>query len=314
MDNTIELNKIVGEHLGKAGDGSAVNPYVTPDSIDKGLLVPVPRYLNREHYKIEEDNLPFEGIDVWNAYEVSCLLENGYPLSGIIKITYDVASKCIVESKSLKLYLNSYNMVKLGENVVSAVEELEMRIGNDLSDALETPVLVKFFRNRPVTDNATPTISDKFNFLEDVVKLEDIKFDRFNEDPDILEIRDTFTDNERVAYTTNVLRSNCRVTNQPDWGDVFIVYEGNKDITPESLLQYIVSMRRENHFHEEICECIFKRLTDLMPDNKIAVCCLYTRRGGIDINPLRYNDYELAKRSFNGLMIWDRPNDKTERQ
>ena len=73
-------------------------------------------------------------------------------------------------------------------------------------------------------------------------------------------------------------------------------------------------MRKENHFHEEICECIFKRLIDLMPDNKIAVCCLYTRRGGIDINPLRYNDYELAKKSFNGLMIWDRPNDKTERQ
>ena len=106
MDNTIELNKIVGEHLGKAGDGSAVDPYVTPDNVDTSLLVPVPRYLNREQYNIKEDNLPFEGVDVWNAYEVSCLLKNGYPLSGIIKITYDVASSCIVESKSLKLYLN----------------------------------------------------------------------------------------------------------------------------------------------------------------------------------------------------------------
>lgn len=316
MDNTIELNKIVGEHLGKAGDGSAVNPYVTPDNVDTSLLVPVPRYLNREQYNIKEDDLPFEGVDVWNAYEVSCLLNNGYPLSGIIKITYDVASKCIVESKSLKLYLNSYNMVKLGESVVSASDELEMRIGNDLSDALETPVLVKFFRNyngnfSAVRHNPTPTVSEHFEYLEDCVDLEKMTFDIFNESADILDIRDGGL---LVKYTTNVLRSNCRVTNQPDWGDVYITYEGPKDVTPESLLQYIVSMRKENHFHEEICECIFKRLIDLMPDNKIAVCCLYTRRGGIDINPLRYNDYELAKKSFNGLMIWDRPNDKTERQ
>ena len=311
MNNTIELNKIVGEHLGKAGDGSAVNPYVTPDNIDSNLLVPVPRYLNREQYNIKEGNLGFEGMDVWNAYEVSCMLDNGYPLSGIMKITYDCASPSIVESKSLKLYLNSYNMVALGSNVIEATKKLEDLISDHLSVALKTIVVVKFFRNHK-WDNYK-TVSDNFNIIEDVIDLDNMKFVAFNEDPDILEILDEET-NYTDRYTTNVLRSNCRVTNQPDWGDVFIITNGNKRVTAESLLKYIVSMRKENHFHEEICECIYKRLTTLMPNCDIVVTCLYTRRGGIDINPIRYNNFELALEHFEGLMDWAVPNHKTERQ
>jgi 7-cyano-7-deazaguanine reductase len=320
MNNTIELNKIVGENLCKAGDGSAVNPYVTPDAVDKSLLVPVPRYLNREQYNLIEDALPFSGMDVWNAYEVSCLLHNGYPLSGIMKITYDCESYSIIESKSLKLYLNSYNMVPLGFRVVDAVNELEISIGNDLSDALDTPVLVKFFRNHvPHAWDDLKTISTQFKVIEDNVELADMTFTAYNEDPDILHVIDKTDDIKWVSsslekWTTNTLRSNCRVTNQPDWGDVFIAWDGPQTILPGSLLQYIASMRRENHFHEEICECIFKRLLDKMPNNKIAVTCLYTRRGGIDINPIRYNDVDLAQKCFAGIMTWDIINEKTERQ
>ena len=89
--------------------------------------------------------------------------------------------------------------------------------------------------------------------------------------------------------------SNCRVTNQPDWGDVYIAINGKKQITKESLLQYIVSMRKENHFHEEICECIYKRLSDILEPKDLMVACLYTRRGGIDINPVRMSSDSLER-------------------
>ena len=110
MNNQEVLNKLVGVHLCKAGDGTAVKPYVTPDNVDATLLVSVPRILNRTAYNIDEDKLPFVGTDAWNAYEFSTLLTNGFPVSGWLKFTYSSDSPNIVESKSVKLYLNSFNM------------------------------------------------------------------------------------------------------------------------------------------------------------------------------------------------------------
>ena len=96
-------------------------------------------------------------------------------------------------------------------------------------------------------------------------------------------------------YTSRSLRSNCRVTNQPDWGDIYIHINGTKTVTPESLIRYIVSMRSENHFHEEICEAVYKRLSDLLRPTELVVACLYTRRGGIDINPIRASSNYLLE-------------------
>jgi len=115
-------------------------------------------------------------------------------------------------------------------------------------------------------------------------------------------------------WRSAVLRSNCRVTNQPDWGDVYIAIKGEKTVTPESLLQYIVSMRKENHFHEEICECIYKRLYDLVNPDELFVACLYTRRGGIDINPLRASSREVMYKYGSGLTDAYTINFKTLRQ
>lgn len=115
--------------------------------------------------------------------------------------------------------------------------------------------------------------------------------------------------------TSSALRSNCRITNQPDWGDVYIHIEGEDCVTPESLMKYIVSMRKENHFHEEICECIFKRLRDILKDDtEILVACLYTRRGGIDINPIRATSQELIDKIASTLVEADIPHRKTARQ
>lgn len=282
MDNQQELNKLVSVHLGKAGDGSVVKPYVTPDEVDASLLVGVPRSLNRTQYGIEEGNLPFRGIDAWNAYEFSTLLKNGFPVTGWLKFCYDSDSPNIVESKSVKLYLNSFNMARLMDNV-DDIFKIENIIEDDLSAAVGSKVNVAIHMGD--VDTFKPMKGD-FVKLEDYCDVEAMEFTEYNETPDTLEIVDIYS-NYPQRWRSDSLRSNCRVTNQPDWGDVYIHIMGPKGPTPESLLKYIVSMRKENHFHEEICECIYKRLADLCSPEELLVTCLYTRRGGIDINPTR---------------------------
>jgi len=307
MSKQEELNKLASVHLGKAGDGTVVKPYVTPDDVDPSLLVAVPRQLNRTDYGLKDDDLPFCGRDTWNAYEFSTLLKNGYPVSGWLKFVYDArATPNIVESKSVKLYLNSYNMARLIDSL-DDVHQIEDRIAEDLSKAVGGEVQVALFSGD--FDTIRPIKGD-FTLLEDLVDVENIEFDQYNESPDILVLTDGTYLPER--YRSYSLRSNCRVTNQPDWGDVYIHIKGTNSVTPESLLEYIVSMRRENHFHEEICECIYKRLWDLLKPEELMVACLYTRRGGIDINPIRASSNSLLyEHSITNAFV---PSTKTSRQ
>jgi len=306
MSNQDELNKLVGVHLGKAGDGTAVNPYVTPDEVDPSLLVAVPRYLNRTAYDIKEEELPFVGIDAWNSYEFSTLQKNGFPISGWLKFTYSSSTPNIVESKSVKLYLNSYNMARLIESK-EELWKIEEQVERDIAKAVGGEVGVYIAIGD--VDTVKPMKGD-FMSLENYCNIDKMTFDRYNESSDILEVVPSIGRYER--WRSHSLRSNCRVTNQPDWGDVYIHIKGEKAVTPESLLQYIVSMRKENHFHEEIAECIYKRLYDLLDPEELLVTCLYTRRGGIDINPTRASNYPL----LNEAPIIDAYNfcEKTARQ
>lgn len=276
------IEEIASVHLGKAGDGSVVKPYVTPDDVDTTLLVGIPRHLNRTAYNISEDNLPFVGMDAWNAYEFSTLLKNGFPVSGWLKFTYPANSPNIVESKSMKLYLNSFNMAKLIETT-DDVWMIEDRITADLREVLKTEDVEVFLRWGDI-DTVRPIMGD-FISLEHFCNIQKMSFNDYNEYAGILEVVQSIGRYER--WRSYSLRSNCRVTNQPDWGDVYVHIKGDKSVTPESLLKYIVSMRKENHFHEEIAECIYKRLHDLLAPEELFVACLYTRRGGIDINPVR---------------------------
>ena len=287
-NNQEELNKLVSVHLGRAGDGTVVKPYVTPDDVDPSLLVAVPRHLNRTQYDIQEEALPFSGIDVWNSYEFSTLLSNGFPVSGWLKFTYSCDSPNIVESKSVKLYLNSFNMARL----ISKREELyviEDRISRDLSKAVGADVTASIAVGD--IDTVRPIAGD-FIALESYCNIDNMEFTDYNEHSDILEVVPSIGRYER--WRSHSLRSNCRVTNQPDWGDVYVHIKGDQAVTPESLLRYIISMRKENHFHEEICECIYKRLWDLLQPEELFVACLYTRRGGIDINPIRSSEWSVA--------------------
>lgn len=311
---TSKIEDIASVHLGKAGDGSVVKPYVTPDFIDRSLLVGIPRILNRTAYNIDESNLPFVGFDTWNCYEFSTLTDNGFPVCGVIRVSYPSNSPNIVESKSLKLYMNSFNMTHCGKTIEDVISKAEEVIIQDLAPALgiDYDELSVSFVNED--SHEVPPIKNYFTLLESFVDVENLSFDHFNEDPNILEVVE-YEDNMIGAnYRSAVLRSNCRVTNQPDWGDVYIAYRGSKGITQESLLQYIVSMRKENHFHEEICECIYKRLYDMLQPEDLFVACLYTRRGGIDINPARASNYDVLFKYAENLGKTHKLNIKTLRQ
>lgn len=306
-----DIEAIASRHLGKAGDGTVVAPYQTPDSIDASLLVAVPRSLNREQYNIKEDALPFIGVDVWNCYEVSALLSNGYPYSGVLKLSYPADSKCIVESKSLKLYLNSFNMAVIADLEREAEGAIKERVKKDLSALLDVKVEVGL---APYNQYKTGEPIPDYSVIEHSAYLDGIVFDAYNEAPELLQTYGRPFSAKTQRITTNALRSNCRVTNQPDWGDVFIYIDGPRHLTESSVLKYIVSMRRENHFHEEIVECIFKRLIDLLPKGTdIAVAALYTRRGGIDINPIRATTFGALK-DFERITNVYTPSPKTSRQ
>jgi len=288
-----KIEEIAGAHLGKTSDGKTMMRYETPTEVDPSLLVGVPRELNRVDYGITDDS--FVGFDVWNAYEFSYLKPNGLPVSGVLHISYTSNSKCIVESKSLKLYLNSYNLCKLIVDPVLLIkQDLMPVLGVDDPIQLNV-VFVKGELNNSLSHGSL--ILPELAHLEAVVNTDNVQFTATKEDPSLLE---AIEDGRmiRESFSSSLLRSNCRVTNQPDWGDVIVTYRGKKRLAPLSLLKYIVSMRNENHFHEEICECIYKRLYDLLQPEDLVVICLYTRRGGIDINPVRASSSDAVRRVF----------------
>ena len=281
--------EIASKLLGKKVDGS--------ETYDPSILVAVPRYENREQYGIENDKLPFVGFDVWHGYEFSTMTTKGLPITRVIKIKYNCNSEFIVESKSLKLYLNSYNMSMYGENTEECLSFCKQQIEKDLSELLHTDVIINFFDSDTVPASGN---FDSFRNLADFIDENTYHTTTFNETPELLEIDHTTDRYTTYSLKFDALRSRCKITHQPDWGDLFISYKSNKHISEESLVKYFTSFRGENHFHEEIMECCYKRLYDLLgveTDEKASLftAALYTRRGGIDINPVRASNEKVLK-------------------
>ena len=273
VKNYEAVKEIASKHLGKVG-GDGYSDQYNPD-----LLVKIPRYLNREGYGLTGKE--FKGVDVWNAYEVSAITTKGQPVAGMLKIVCPADSENHVESKSIKLYLNSFNMTKIGDNAADCIKGIEARVKRDLDELLDTNTVVSFYASEFETEPIS--FSDDFQDLSEVTNLDIIDFTAFKSDSSQLETGEGTS----LKVRSNLLRSNCRVTNQPDWGDVFIYIEGNQVPSPDSLAKYIVSHRTVSHFHEEICEMIYAHLTERFKPEHLMVACLYTRRGGIDINPIR---------------------------
>ena len=284
--------EIAGKHLGQT-----VSEY--SELYDASLLVKVPRHFNRDTYDIDENKLPFVGYDVWNAYEVSALTTKGRPVTGVLKIVYPSDSKYHVESKSIKLYLNSFNMTPFGNNKEECIQIIQSFVAKDLSDLLECDVECILHTNQSMDPYANDMWIgySGYDNVEDLVDLDEVDFTQYKSDASQLE-KSSKKRAQEVSYYTDLLRSNCRVTNQPDWGDIYVYMKGKHVVTPESFAKYIVSHRKVSHFHEEICEMVYKHLLDRFNPKELMVTCLYTRRGGIDINPVRASHEHLLDTEF----------------
>lgn len=295
-------NTRISKHLGKTSEYKS--------QYDPTLLVREPRQANRTHLQIFNDDLPFFGTDTWNAYEISALTDSGVPVTGIAKIVYPCNNPYIVESKSLKLYFNSFNMTKLGSTAKVVLSVIEKTATEDLSKLLETNVKVKIYSTDDIkNDDVVPNLEwwftnpndgniKEYITLENIVDVQSLNITAYTETPKLLKCTSlSDTESAEVRFHSSLLKSNCRVTSQPDFGDIFIYikYDNrNRVVTAESLLEYIISFRDECHFHEEICETIYTRLWDFISPEQLSVKCLYTRRGGIDICPERVSHPELA--------------------
>lgn len=250
------------------------------------ILVAVPRTLNRGIYGIDKPEELFCGYDSWHAYEVSFILNNGMPVVGVLKIVYPSTSASIVESKSLKLYLGSFNMTSLGSTWEEGARNLVEKVQADLSRLLATEVQVCFYNRQPSAP--APFDFEEYTVLEEEVAPQAIRFSIYQEHPAYLS-EDIIAGPGELKVASHLLKSNCKITNQPDWGSIYIHLKADSLPHSNSILKYIVSLRNENHFHEEICEMTYKRLYDLFQPEILMVTCLYTRRGGIDICPSRAN-------------------------
>lgn len=249
---------------------------------DRTLLQPVPRALNRDGLGITQ-NQPFTiGADIWTAYEISWLNEKGLPQVAIADIYLDYQSQNLIESKSFKLYLNSFNQSKFTD--FNAVQQTMQR---DLSECAQGDVKVRL---NPVAVYD----SQKIDHLQgDCIDEQDIEITSYEFNADWLKdcVSDEIVEEKLVSH---LLKSNCLITNQPDWGTLHIHYVGKK-IDHEKLLRYVVSFRQHNEFHEQCVERIFCDLMHYAKPEKLTVYARYTRRGGLDINPFRSNFENLPE-------------------
>lgn len=297
MTHAVEIETVTSDTAGKLlGQRVSAPTSYTPD-----ILVPVPRIENRSQYDITNDD--FVGYDTWNCYEVSFMLDNGMPLTYYGKLSYPSTTPNIVESKSLKLYLNSFNMESMGANQLRAENKFISLVVQDLAKVLgcdEDDIKFSLFTSYD-NDCQEDPIDDQHLYENALALIDFENIDcngMYTETPELLKVNEfTEGEHELMVYVDNV-RSNCRVTHQPDWNTTFIRIEGDSLPTVESLVQYLISFRNESHFHEECCEMVYKRLKEKFNPDELSVTMLYTRRGGISITPQRHSHAHIVNENL----------------
>lgn len=246
------------------------------DVYDATLLQAVPRSMNRLPLGLHDDALPFHGGDIWTLYELSWLNARGLPQVAVGLVELNATSVNLVESKSFKLYLNSFNQTRF-----DSWEQVRATLERDLSACAQGTLTVKLMRLDDV--EGAPLARFEGECIDD----QDIAIDSYAFNADYLSgaAGDEMVDETLVSH---LLKSNCLITNQPDWGSVQIRYRGPK-IDREKLLRYLVSFRHHNEFHEQCVERIFNDVQRFCQPQALSVYARYTRRGGLDINPWRSN-------------------------
>ena len=240
------------------------------------LLFAIARRVGRDALGLPEP-LPFSGVDLWTGYELSWLNTKGKPQVAAAEFIVPAASKFLVESKSLKLYLNSFNGTRFASKV-----EVESCIRRDMSKAADCAVGVKLFDVSAFQTTAEELAGECIDDL-------DVSIESCNVEPKFLTASGFIVEE---TLRSNLLKSNCPVTGQPDWAAIMIHYSGPK-IDRAGLLKYIVSFRDHSGFHEQCVEQIFSDIKALCRPERLTVYARYTRRGGLDINPFR-SDFEDA--------------------
>lgn len=261
-----------------------------PTEYSPETLYPIARSMGRDVIGWQDDKLAV-GVDWWQAFELSWLNKQGISQVAIARFGIPASSPFIVESKSLKLYLNSINFTEFG-----GWADVQALIAKDLSECVQADVKVELFDladkhsglliSQPVgvcIDDALADSTDKVVLCE-------------HPDASLLEQGSSdapLTDGESFSFYSNLLRSNCPVTNQPDWGTLAVSITSNKPVNNANVLRYILSFRQHNGFHEQCVEQIFADLSQYYEPSELMVRAWYTRRGGIDINPCRVSDIAL---------------------
>jgi len=273
--NSTELSKLT---LGKSTQYCSE---YTPD-----LLQGVPRSLNRDDLELNQSNLPFVGEDVWYGYELSWLNEKGKPIVAVAEFRFACTSENIVESKSFKLYLNSFNQTRF-----SCVTDVEKVLTNDLSKIAGSQAKVSLFG----VDHCPALDIAKNNDKNICIDGADISIDDYQYDAQLLTEAQSEKSTSAIEenLVSHLLKSNCLITNQPDWASVYIHYRG-KELDHAVILKYLISFREHNEFHEQCVERIYCDLQQFCQLDELTVFARYTRRGGLDINPFRSSHHEKA--------------------
>jgi 7-cyano-7-deazaguanine reductase len=247
-----------------------------PDQYDPSLLFPIPRAENRLKLSITPNQaLPFVGVDIWNAFELSWLNTKGKPQIALAEFQVPADSPNMIESKSFKLYLNSLNSARFEDET-----EIRERLITDLSAVAGSKISTRIHPREAVAKQGMQEMS---GVLMDRL---DIEVDpNLAADPMLLEVNESFGPIEQ-CLVSHLLKSNCPVTDQPDWASVQIRYQG-RPILEEGLLRYLIGFRQLGEFHEHCVETIFCDIKRQCKPEKLSVYARYTRRGGLDINPFR---------------------------
>ena len=250
------------------------------------LLQGVPRSLNRDDLVLESKNLPFVGEDVWYGYELSWLNEKGKPVVAVAEFRFACTSDNIVESKSFKLYLNSFNQTRF-----ASIKEVEQVLTKDLSKIAGSPAKVSLFG----VDHCPALVIAKNLDNCFCIDGEDISIDSYQYDAQLLIQAQKKGERAQIEehLVSHLLKSNCLITNQPDWASIYIHYRG-KAINHATLLKYLISFRQHNEFHEQCVERIYCDLQQYCQLEELTIFARYTRRGGLDINPFRSSNIEQA--------------------
>lgn len=248
---------------------------------DASLLFGIARSTKWRELGFTADSLPYVGADIWNCYELSWLLPSGKPVVAMAQISLPADSPNIIESKSFKLYLNSFN-----QSVYSSFAEVQALLTADLSKVAQAPVQVEIKTLEAVT--AEGLHQPKGVCIDDL----DINLSVY-EHPK-LEMLICGTEQVEEQLYSHLLKSNCPVTGQPDWGSVLVHYRGPA-LDHASLLTYLVSFRQHQDFHEQCVERIFLDLKKCLNPEFLSVSARYVRRGGLDINPYRSTESTLIE-------------------